>query len=129
MIYRSSAAADGRSSSGAGVDLNKWLNDASFQPSGSPCILILILLQRTMAITISGLFIYPIKSCRGIPVFSAELTALGFKYDRNYMLIEKKEAKPDDKDGLKEDKWIPMTIREHPKVLLPIISAEMHRCC
>jgi len=89
-----------------------------------------------MAITISGLFIYPIKSCRGIPVFSAELTALGFKYDRNYMLIEKKEAKPDDKDGLKEDKdglkedkWIPMTIREHPRVLLPIISAEMHRCC
>jgi uncharacterized protein YcbX len=68
-----------------------------------------------MTITISKLFLYPIKSCRGIPVQSAEITPLGFKHDRAYMLVEVKAAKADG-DGLKEEKWVPMTLREHPRV-------------
>jgi uncharacterized protein YcbX len=70
-----------------------------------------------MTILISKLYVYPIKSCRGVAISDAEITPLGFKYDRNYMLVEIKKAKQDETDGLKEDKWIPMTIREHPRVI------------
>jgi uncharacterized protein YcbX len=69
-----------------------------------------------MTISISKLFLYPIKSCRGIPVSSAEITPLGFKNDRNYMLVEVKPPKADDKDGLKQETWVPMTLRQHPRV-------------
>jgi uncharacterized protein YcbX len=69
-----------------------------------------------MPITITKLYLYPIKSCRGIPVSSAQVAPLGFKYDRNYMLVEVKPPKADDKDG--EEKWDPMTIRQHPRVYL-----------
>ncbi len=37
--------------------------------------------------SISHLFIYPIKSCRGIEVENAGITSRGFKYDREYMLV------------------------------------------
>lgn len=43
---------------------------------------------------------------------------MGFKYDRHYMLVEVKPAKVDDKDGLRNEKWVPMTLREHPRVTL-----------
>jgi len=72
-----------------------------------------------MTITVSKIFLYPIKSCRGIPVESAVITPLGFKYDRHYMLVEVKPPKPDDTDGLKAEKWVPMTLREHPRVPIP----------
>ena len=32
------------------------------------------------------------------------------------MLVEVKPAKMDEEDGLKEEKWVPMTLREHPRV-------------
>jgi len=37
---------------------------------------------------ISQLFIYPVKSLRGIAVKQAEITPLGFKYDRHWMIID-----------------------------------------
>ena len=73
-----------------------------------------------MPISITKLFLYPIKSCRGVAVASAEITPLGFKHDRNYMLVEIQPPNPDDKDGLKTEKWVPMTLRQHPKVALSI---------
>jgi len=69
-----------------------------------------------MTISISKLFLYPIKSCRGIPVSSAEIAPLGFKHDRNYMLVEVKPPKADENDGLKQETWVPMTLRQHPRV-------------
>ena len=33
------------------------------------------------------------------------------------MLVEVKPAKMDEEDGLKEEKWVPMTLREHPRVI------------
>jgi MOSC N-terminal beta barrel domain len=71
---------------------------------------------RIMTIAITKLFLYPIKSCRGILVSSAEVTPLGFKNDRAYMLAEVRPPKPDKADGLKIEKWIPMTLHEHPRV-------------
>src|SRR3954464_4509857 len=38
--------------------------------------------------TISELFIYPVKSLRGISVSSAVVTERGFQYDRRWMLID-----------------------------------------
>ncbi|KAL2787448.1 serine hydroxymethyltransferase-domain-containing protein [Aspergillus keveii] len=34
------------------------------------------------------IYIYPIKSLRGVPVTSAEVTRTGFKYDRRFMLLK-----------------------------------------
>lgn len=39
-------------------------------------------------ITISGIYIYPIKSCKGIAVKSILLTKSGLQYDRVFMLID-----------------------------------------
>ena len=39
-------------------------------------------------LTISELFIYPIKSLGGISVSSATITARGFEYDRRWMLVD-----------------------------------------
>lgn len=37
--------------------------------------------------TVSELWIYPIKSCKGIRVRHAEIDRRGFKYDRNFMVV------------------------------------------
>src|SRR5690349_12268391 len=39
-------------------------------------------------LTISQLFIYPVKSLAGIPIHQAPLTDRGFKHDRRWMLID-----------------------------------------
>lgn len=38
--------------------------------------------------TITGLHIYPVKSCRGISLPEAELTARGLAYDREWMVVD-----------------------------------------
>ena len=42
-----------------------------------------------MNVHIHSLHIYPIKSCQGINLQTAELTHTGFKFDRHWMLIDK----------------------------------------
>lgn len=44
-------------------------------------------MSLTASPTISAIYIYPIKSCRGIAVTSAQLDAWGFKFDRNWMIV------------------------------------------
>ena len=39
-------------------------------------------------LTVSQLFIYPIKSLGGIAVTSATVTDRGFQYDRRWMLVD-----------------------------------------
>jgi uncharacterized protein len=39
-------------------------------------------------VTLSGLYVYPIKSCAGIPVQSADLSATGLRHDRSWMLVD-----------------------------------------
>ncbi len=41
-----------------------------------------------MSLTLQALYIYPIKSCAGIALESAELVDTGFKYDRHWMLVD-----------------------------------------
>jgi uncharacterized protein YcbX len=53
---------------------------------------------------VSRIFVYPIKSCRGVEVGSAELTPRGLAHDRRYMLV--------DADGRF------LTQRQHPRMAL-----------
>jgi uncharacterized protein YcbX len=39
-------------------------------------------------VTLSGLYVYPIKSCAGISLRSADLSATGLRHDRRWMLID-----------------------------------------
>jgi len=41
-----------------------------------------------MPITLSGLFVYPVKSLAGITVQHSELTSRGLKYDRRWMVVQ-----------------------------------------
>ena len=41
-----------------------------------------------MAVTISGLYVYPIKSCAGIALDSATLNAAGLQWDRQFILVD-----------------------------------------
>ena len=38
-------------------------------------------------ISIASLFVYPVKSCRGIAVLQAQLTPRGLQYDREWMVV------------------------------------------
>jgi len=42
----------------------------------------------TSAITLSGIFIYPVKSLGGISVPAAELTPLGLRHDRRWLIVD-----------------------------------------
>jgi len=42
---------------------------------------------RTLMVQITGLNIYPVKSCRGIALKQARLTATGFEHDREWLVI------------------------------------------
>ena len=42
-----------------------------------------------MPVFVHSLHMYPIKSCQGIDIQQAELTATGFKYDRHWMLVDR----------------------------------------
>ncbi len=55
-------------------------------------------------ITLSGLFVYPIKGARGIEVDHARVTPLGFEHDRRFLLVDP------------EGEFI--TQREHPALAL-----------
>ena len=59
------------------------------------------------SITIEELWIYPIKSCKGIKVNKADIVKTGFKYDREFMLVS---VSP---EGNKF-----MSQRSHPKIAL-----------
>src|SRR4051812_43852642 len=43
-------------------------------------------------LTVSDLFIYPIKSLGGIAVSSAAVTERGLQYDRRWMLVDEQNA-------------------------------------
>ena len=55
--------------------------------------------------TISQLYLYPIKSLAGIPVAEAQVTDRGFRHDRRYMLVTPKDGQF-------------ITIRRFPKMTL-----------
>lgn len=49
--------------------------------------------KNVLPITISELTIYPLKSCKGIKVLSADVSPTGFEYDRTFMIINEKDGK------------------------------------
>ncbi len=57
-----------------------------------------------MSLSVSGIFIYPVKSCAGISLTEAEITPTGFAHDREWMIV-----KPD---------GVFITQRQNPKLAL-----------
>jgi uncharacterized protein len=45
-------------------------------------------LRNPENLALSGLYVYPIKSCAGISITSAELIATGLRHDRRWMLVD-----------------------------------------
>ena len=43
-----------------------------------------------MSISVSRLFVYPVKSCRGLALADAEVTRLGIRYDRQWMVVDER---------------------------------------
>jgi uncharacterized protein len=44
--------------------------------------------MTTQTVVLSAINIYPVKSCRGIAVSSAQLDAWGLQFDRNWMVVD-----------------------------------------
>lgn len=61
-------------------------------------------------ITVSGLFVYPIKGTRGIELSRAHITPLGLQYDRRFLLVDPQGEF--------------LTQREHPSLALVETSIE-----
>jgi hypothetical protein len=70
------------------------------------------------SVSVSQLWVYPLKSARGIRVESSKLGPFGFEYDRIYMLVEEKPLK----DNPSQTQWQVMTLRTWPKVCLPKLT-------
>ncbi|CAM8940511.1 unnamed protein product [Rhodiola kirilowii] len=47
-------------------------------------------MSKEEAAVVSSIFIYPIKSCRGISVHQAPITSTGFRWDRQWLVINSK---------------------------------------
>ncbi len=62
-----------------------------------------------MSIKISQLFLFPVKSLRGVAVNSAELTETGFKWDRHWMVV-----KPD--GGFVTQRQLPRMVLIHTQL-------------
>ena len=61
------------------------------------------------ALTLTGLFIYPIKSLGGISLPAADLTARGLRHDRRWLLVDERNRF--------------LTQREHPTMALLAVEA------
>lgn len=59
---------------------------------------------------IADLFVYPVKSCSAVRLEEASLTATGFEYDRNWMVVD--------------ERGVFFTQRENPKLALVTPSIE-----
>jgi hypothetical protein len=49
-----------------------------------------VLQKKTEVIKVEEIWIYPIKSCKGIKLQSSKVAKTGFKYDRQFMLCDEK---------------------------------------
>ena len=78
-------------------------------------------------IQVQSLWIYPIKSCRGIEVEEAEIVATGLKYDRQYCFAQLHSPFPlsnsDSQQIASAHQWRPITQREFP--LLSQVRVEL----
>lgn len=60
--------------------------------------------MKSTGMTVSGLMIYPVKSCQGLLIDSAQIEAMGFQHDRRWMVVD--------------DQGKFVTQRQHPKMAL-----------
>lgn len=73
---------------------------------------LLVRSQANKNIRVSGLYIYPIKSCRGLKVESTQICPTGFQHDRIFMLCELQT------DDSGQESYKMLTIRNKPRMAL-----------
>ena len=82
---------------------------------------------------VKALFVYPIKSCAGVEVDSAELYAGGLKYDRDFAFAELEQPKSRDGEPKQAPLWTFRTMRARgyeklalvrPEIWLPISASQ-----
>jgi uncharacterized protein YcbX len=56
--------------------------------SGAGCRDLRWNLHKAEKVTLSGLYVYPIKSCSGVSLQGADLSATGLRHDRRWMLVD-----------------------------------------
>src|SRR5215212_9247767 len=56
--------------------------------SGAGCRDLRWTLHNAENVTLSGLYVYPIKSCAGVSLQGADLSATGLRHDRRWMLVD-----------------------------------------
>lgn len=80
---------------------------------------------------VKALFVYPVKSCRGVELSSCEVTGTGLKYDRLFsfaQLVSSKKPLQANSDGISETdseithQWRFITQRENPRLALLTIE-------
>lgn len=72
---------------------------------------------------IEALYIHPIKSCHGVEVESAEISSLGFAYDRLFSFAQRTTSIPDPQTGKVGEQWVFITQRSHPR--LQMVKSEV----
>lgn len=60
---------------------------------------------RTRPLRITAVYIYPVKSCRGIRLQASDFNRLGLKYDRQWCVVDARTT-------------VPLTAREQPRMVL-----------
>ena len=64
--------------------------------------------------TVANLFIYPVKSCRGVEISRSKVLPTGLEYDRRYLFAQLKPTTTVAAQGVEEDAWEFLTLRQLP---------------
>ena len=86
------------------------------------------------ALTLSGLYIYPIKSAAGIAVNEAQMTPRGLQYDRRWMVVDTHSKFMTQRRfprmaliGVAIDDQLKITAPEMPELLVPLTATSSER--
>ncbi|KAI9678344.1 MAG: hypothetical protein M1817_006290 [Caeruleum heppii] len=65
--------------------------------------------------TVKSLWIYPVKSCRGVELYRGDVVATGMKHDRIFSFAQRRTSRGlDDDPGEDVPQWTFLTQRQHP---------------
>lgn len=67
---------------------------------------------------VKAIYVYPVKSCRGIELPASEVSGTGLRYDRMFSFAQQVERGSDGDHGQRGKQWRFITQREYPKLAL-----------
>lgn len=66
--------------------------------------------------TVKSLWVFPVKSCRGIELQDGKVTKIGMAYDRQFALAQLLKVSNKSNPSKAEDQWKFITLREQPQM-------------